>query len=137
MPTVLIGAAAGVGVLIFLSVKSYPMDYDAEGKLLVDPFSTQAEVYQSVGKWLGFLGGIVIDRKLTHYVIPQTKSVRLTGGSAGALLCMAGMIYIHKAKHLPLGAHWGGFLVCFVMWLFLIGIVPMLLQKLDSRFCRA
>ena len=54
----------------------------------------------------------------------------------GAVICFAGAVYVNKAKALPFGAHLGGFLVCFVLWLFLIGMYLLLLQKLSGGKAR-
>ena len=133
MPAVLSGAAVGIAVLVFLCVKPYPMDYDAEGKLLVDPYKTQTEVFQCIGKWLGFLAGSVLDALVIRYEIPESKPVRYIGGTAGGLLCFIGAIVLRKIKTLPLGAHWGGLLVYFLFWFLMIAVIPMMIQKISEK----
>ncbi|MBP0973345.1 MAG: phosphatase PAP2 family protein [Oscillospiraceae bacterium] len=132
LPAILIGAAVGIIVLVFLECKPYPMDYDADGKLLVDPYNTKTEVYQCIGKWLGFLIAMVIDIQFTHYAIPEKKAVRYIGGAVGAVLSFAGSVAIHKLKTFPFGDHWGGLLVGLLIWAVVYGVYPLILIKLSG-----
>ena len=74
IPAILLGAMAGIIVLVYLDIKPYPMQCDSSGTLLVDPFRTKAEVFQCIGKWLGFLAGLLIDLKYVRYSIPEKKA---------------------------------------------------------------
>ena len=76
----------GIAIAIYASVKSYPVDYDAEGKLLVDGHKMAADSFKGVGWNLGFFIGAIIERRYVHFTSDgtmQERAVRLVGGLLG------------------------------------------------------
>ena len=130
---IIIGAVLGIAVLVFLNAKSYPMNTNAEGKLLVDPFKTKTEVFTSVGKWLGFLLAMFLDVRFIRFSVPKKKIVGFAGGLIGALIICSVTYVINKAKTLPLGAHWGSFVISFAAWVIVLTVIPAVMKRLDAK----
>jgi membrane-associated phospholipid phosphatase len=59
-------AVAGLLLIIYINVKSFPMDY-AAGKLIVDPAKMKIDVYSSVGGFWGLLAGWLAERKFVRF----------------------------------------------------------------------
>ena len=59
------GIAASIGILIYIQLKSYPMDY-VDGALLVDPQKMMNDSFTAAGGFIGLMIGSYIER---HYKI--------------------------------------------------------------------
>ncbi|MCR5234355.1 MAG: phosphatase PAP2 family protein [Lachnospiraceae bacterium] len=69
IPVMCAGIAIAIAVAIFAAFKSYPEDYDAAGKLLVDGAKMAKDTYKGVGWCIGFFAGWVLERR---YVVFST-----------------------------------------------------------------
>ena len=54
---------------MFVTVKPYPIDYDATGALLVDPVAMQVDCYKSGGLALGLVTGWYLERRKLSFVV--------------------------------------------------------------------
>lgn len=82
----LVGIAIAALVAVFAALKSYPEDYDAAGKLLVDGRKMANDTYKGVGWCIGFLTGWVLERRRIGFStdIPMVRRItRLTTGLLG------------------------------------------------------
>lgn len=129
-----IGIAVMIGILIYITVKPYPMDYDAEGKLLVDPQKMMNDCYKACGGFLGFLIGSFVERHFIHFEIPK-GSARLP-----ILACIGfALMFAWKELFAPativagLGGHWGNFIARCVMVLFALIVWPIVIKKSCSK----
>ena len=78
--------AIAVAVAIFAAFKSYPVDFDAAGKLLVDGPKMAKDTYKGVGWCIGFFAGWVLERRYVRFStdIPMIKRMtRLVTGLLG------------------------------------------------------
>lgn len=81
-----IGIGIAAVVAVYAAVKSYPVDYDAAGKLLVDGAKMANDTFKGVGWCIGFLLGWVLERRLINFsteVPMMTRMTRLTTGLLG------------------------------------------------------
>ena len=74
----LVGIAIAALVAVFAALKSYPEDYDAAGKLLVDGRKMANDTYKGVGWCIGFLTGWVLERRRIGFStdIPMVRGSR-------------------------------------------------------------
>jgi len=78
-----LSVAVSIGIALFASLKSYPVDYDAEGKILVDGAKMANDTFKSVGLCIGFFTGFVLERRFVHFTVEGTvaqKGLRLLCG---------------------------------------------------------
>ena len=61
--------AIGVAFLVFVTLKPYPMDYDASGALLVDPKAMQIDCYTTAGVFMGGFLGWFLERRFVGFSI--------------------------------------------------------------------
>lgn len=63
----IVGIILNICVMIYAGEKSYPMDYDADGKLIVDPARMAIDTYKSCGFSLAVIISWFIDRRWLKY----------------------------------------------------------------------
>jgi len=74
----LTGIGIAIVVAIYASMKSYPEDYDAAGKLLVDGTKMAKDTFKSVGMSFGFLSGWVLERRFIGFSTDAPMKTRVT-----------------------------------------------------------
>mgnify|MGYP003293147386 CR=1 FL=1 len=75
-----------VGLLIYISLKSYPMDYDAAGKLIVNPKKMTVDGFKDPGVFFGIMTGWFIERRFIKFDINGTKQQKVARAVIGAIL---------------------------------------------------
>lgn len=54
-------------LIIYASVKSYPVDYDAAGEMIVDPKKMSVDSFKNAGMGLGFIIGWFLERRFIKF----------------------------------------------------------------------
>ena len=81
-----IGIAIAIAAAVFSAFKPYPMDYDANGKLLVDGLKMANDTFKAVGWMAAFMVGWILERRFVRFSVDvgmQERFLRLTGGLLG------------------------------------------------------
>ena len=127
------GTALSVAMLIFASVKSYPMDY-ANGAILVDPQIMIIDGFKTAGLVLGFAAGWFIERRFIRFdtsATPIWLFVRFIVGAA--ILAGLYLLISHPFKTL-FGEQWGGFAVSVVAIFYVMAIYPFCFNRIGRHF---
>ena len=125
----LVGILATVGVILYITLKPYPMDY-VNGALLVDPQKMMNDSFKACGGFTGFLIGSYIERRYIRYEIPHGSSALPVLACVGFALLFAWKELLAPATVVPLlGGHWGNLLARFLMVLFAVVIWPLVITK--------
>ncbi len=123
------GVVLVIAVLIYITVKPYPMDY-IDGELIVDPQKMMKDTFKSAGMFLGFVLGSYVERHKIHYVIPEGAKNLPIITFIGAVIVLSWKEYLGSAIFVQmLGANWGNFIARFIMLFFAIAIYPVLIKK--------
>jgi len=111
--------------ILYITVKSYPVDMSAEGKLIVDPQKMMNDGYGDLGKVMGFILGRYIEKKWIRFE-------PLKNGWKGALICLVGLAPMVMLKSLirpviteALGSHWGKLVFSVVHAVYYIALFPL------------
>lgn len=84
----IIFALMGILTMVYITYKPYPMDYNADGKLIVDPVKMQIDAWGDAGAFAPFI--------LAWYVESRFVKFEPTGFNVkGVILCIVGMIPLH------------------------------------------
>ena len=84
----IIFALMGILTMVYITYKPYPMDYNADGKLIVDPVKMQIDSWGDAGVFAPFI--------LAWYVESRFVKFEPTGFNVkGVILCIVGMIPLH------------------------------------------
>ena len=127
-----VGGALAVAVARFASVKSYPTDYDAAGKLLVDGAKMANDTYKGVGWCIGFLVGWVLERRYIGFSTDVPMMTRMSRLAAGLLGYYAVSLILN-----PLLKGWipgaaGTVLTCFIQMFYVVFIFPLCMKRLEK-----
>ena len=114
--------------IAYISFKSYPMDYDANGKLIVDPQKMMNDGYGDLGKMIGFLLARYAEK---HWI----RFKPLAPGVLNTALCLVGlipMVYL-KSWFRPVlvdafGSHWGKLLFSVLYAFYAVALFPLVLK---------
>lgn len=81
----IVGIFLNIFVIVYAAKKGYPMDYDADGKLIVDPAKMAIDTYKGCGFSLAVLISWFVDRRWLHYEVSGSIVSRITYFAAGIL----------------------------------------------------
>ena len=125
-----IGIVLSILIVIYALTKSYPMDYDAAGRLIVDPAVLTIDTFKNAGLAIGTLMWWPIERRFIKFVTDGTVETKVTrfifGYIALTLIITAIMPLLGNT---PLG----GFLQNFVLMTFVILIYPAIIKFFQNR----
>ena len=127
-----IGICLAVVVALYAGFKPYPVDFDAEGKLLVDGAKMANDTFKAVGWSSAFLTGWVLERRFIRFstdVPLLTKVSRLIPG----LLCYyaVSLILVPVCKDLIPGAA-GTVVSCFLQMFYVPFLFPLCMRKFEK-----
>lgn len=125
----IVGIIAVIGVLIYITQKSYPMDY-VDGKLLVDPQKMMNDSFKACGAFIGFLAGSFVERHYIKYEIPTGSKNLPVLAFVGFMIVFSWKEYLAPATIVAaLGGHWGNFVARCILWFFVVAIWPVVIKK--------
>lgn len=131
MLVVCIGCALGIAVAIYASVKGYPVDYDAEGNLIVDGAKMANDTFKGVGYCAAFLIGWVLERRYVGFSTDVSLEQKLTRAVVGIF-----GFYIVSLIIAPLIKLWilgpaGTTISCFIQVFYIVFLFPLCLKYLE------
>lgn len=127
----LIGMLLSIAIAVYAALKSYPVDYDAEGKLLVDGAKMANDTYKCVGWCSGILISWILERRYVGFStdIPVIQRVtRLVVGLLSYYAVNLILIPIFKGWLPGIG---GTILSCFLQMLYIGFVFPWLLKHFE------
>ena len=123
------GVAAAAAVVVYISVKSYPLDY-VDGHLLVDPEQMKPDTFGSVGGALGFLIGWLAERRLIKFDAEGNRK----RAAAVAVAALVPLFFWHAhfigAASGAIGLSAAKFTMQFVESLYVLVLVPAVIRAL-------
>lgn len=128
-----IGILIAIVVAIYASYKAYPVDYDAEGKILVDGQKMAKDTFKAVGWLSGFLSGWILEKrfvKFTDDVTMQQRVLRIAGGLFGYYI--VSLIINSLIKNVIAGSA-GTVITCFLQMFYIVFLFPLIFMLLDRK----
>ena len=121
-----------IGALLYITLKPYPMDYTADGTLLVDPKSMMNDAFKACGAAFGLLIGSFVERHYIRFRVPKGSKLLPLMAGIGLGLLYGWKYYFSGASVIPLlGKHWGNLAARFIMVFFAVAVWPLVIR----RFC--
>ena len=133
---VCVGVGLGIVVALYAAFKSYPADYDAEGKLIVDGAKMENDTFKGVGYCVAFLIGWILERRFVAF----STEVPLGQKLARAVIGLLGY-YVVSLILVPLIKTWipgpaGTTLSCFLQMFYVAFLFPLCIKAME-RNCAA
>ena len=130
---IILGLILCVIAFIYIKNKSYPMDYDSNGKIIVEPKKMITNTYRDIGLFAGFLVGRYIEKTFIKFSPTGLNLKSILFLVIGCALYE----YIHHGLDAVLkeflGKDFGNFSAMFLMMFFAIALWPFVLKKFFSR----
>ena len=129
-----IGIALAVAVAVYASLKHYPEDLDAEGKLLVDGAKMANDTFKGIGWCAAFLIGWVLERRFVGFTTDNIPMVQRVSRVAIGLLSY----YAVSLILVPLVKGWiggpaGTMISCFIQMFYIAFCFPWLCRHALER----
>lgn len=122
------GLLLNILLIVYCSVKNYHLDYDAAGKLLVDPTKMVRNSYLTAGAGFGFFIGWFIERRFIKFEVPTTWQKKVVRFLIGAAVIAILYKFAYSAFRFWFGKQWGGAISQFINFLFVM-IYPVFFKK--------
>lgn len=130
----LIAVIIAAVLLIYIVFKPYPLDYNADGTLLVDPVKMMKDAFSDTGSMVGTFLGWYLEKRYVRFdtqVDTKTKVLRgVIGYIVAHLLVTYGLPYL---SYLIPQEHALAFLQNVIEFIYLIFLYPLLFQTVEKR----
>jgi membrane-associated phospholipid phosphatase len=127
------GVIFSAGVIVYILVKSYPMDY-VDGELLVDPQKMMKDTFSGAGGFIGLMVGSYIERHYVKYEIPKGSS------SLPVMVCVGTACVFIWERYLAaitfkiwFGANWGSFISSLIMIMLGVVVFPICIMNAAKK----
>ena len=119
--------------LVYITFKPYPMELNAEGKLIVDPQKMMNDGYGDLGKMMGFIIARYVEKTWIRFE-------HLKKGWQSVLICLVGLVIMVLLKRTVspmmirwLGSHWGKLAFSIIYAFYYIALFPLILKMIGKR----
>ncbi len=130
------GAALTALFLLYICLKSYPMDYDADGKLLVEPAKMMKDGYKDAGRFLGVCLGWYLERRYVRFSTDVPALTKAARCGVGVLVILVYELAFMPAVTGAVQGGWIGFLLTFGELMLLTVVYPLCFSRLEGRRAR-
>ena len=131
-----IGIGLSVAVATYAAVKSYPVDYDAAGKLLVDGAKMANDTYKGVGWCIGFMLGWVLEKRYVNFSTDIPMITRFTRLATGLLSYYAVSLILNFLLKNWLPGTGGTALSCFIQMFYITFLFPWFIKRFEHSCSR-
>ena len=126
-----IGIACAVAVAVFAAVKSYPMDYNEAGELLVDGAKMANDTYKGVGWCVGFLIGWILEKQYVKFSTDIPMMTRITRLTTGLLSYYAVSLILNPLFKSLIPGVGGTVTTCFIQMFYVTFVFPLFIKLFE------
>ena len=128
---VCVGIAISVAVAVFAAFKSYPVEYDEAGKLLVDGAKMANDTYKGVGWCVGFLIGWFLEKRYVKFSTDIPLMTRITRLTTGLLSYYAVSLILSPLCKSLIPGVCGTIISCFIQMFYVSFIFPLCIKHFE------
>ncbi len=125
--------AVAIAVAIFAAVKSYPEDYDAAGKLLVDGAKMAKDTYKGVGWCIGFFAGWVLERRYIDFSTDLPFITRMTRLVTGLFSYYAVTLILKEILNSSFSTVAATILISFIQTFYVTFVFPWCIKRWEKQ----
>ena len=119
--------------IVYITLKPYPMEYNADGSLIVDPQKMMNDGYGDIGKMIGFIIARYVEKTWIRFK-PMKQGV------LSVIICLVGLIpmILLKDYFSPLmkewfGPHWGKLFFSVIYTFYYIALFPLVIKLINKN----
>ncbi|MBO5573119.1 MAG: phosphatase PAP2 family protein [Clostridium sp.] len=127
-----IGIAVSLVVAVFAAVKSYPEDYDAAGKLLVDGMKMANDTFKGVGWCAGFMLGWVLERRMVRFSTDIPMMARFTRLTTGLMSYYVLSLILLPLLKSAIPGPAGTAVTCFLQMFYVAFLFPWFVTRMEK-----
>ena len=121
-----------MATLVIFSIKTYPLEYAADGSLICDPIKMQMDFWQSAGMFIGITLCLLIDHRFIHFTTDISIKRKIVRGIiVGVLFIFLYLFALKKLEHL-INPLIGSFIRAFGTMIICLGLFPALFTKWEK-----
>ena len=128
-----IGLALGVAIALYAGLKSYPADYNAEGKLIVDGAKMANDTFKGVGYCAAFLIGWILERRYVGFTTDIPLPRKLSRAVIGLLGFYAVSLILNALLKSWISGPVGTTLSCFLQILYIVFLFPLCAKHFERE----
>lgn len=122
-----------IGAAIYFLTKSYPMDYNAEGELMVDPVIMMKDGFSDIGMLSALVIGWFVERRFINFKVEGDKKTKILRGVMGTLVFLVFFAGIGNLFKLFLDIRLASFLKRFFSVLVTVGVYPYFIKRQQEK----
>ena len=127
-----IGVGLAIAVAIYAAVKPYPVDKDADGKVLVEGAKMANDTFKGVGWCIAFLTGWILERRFVQFSTDISMMKRITRLTAGLLSYYAVSLIAVPAMKNWIAGMAGTFVSCYLQMFYVTFIFPWIFRHFEK-----
>jgi len=120
-------------IAIYASLKSYPVDYDADGKILVEGSKMAVDTFKAVGWNCGFWIGWILEKRYVKFTSDGNmaqRSIRAICGLMGYYFFYLAIVPLIKNA---IGGTAGTVVECFLQMLYIVLLFPLCVKLYQKK----
>lgn len=133
---VVIIIALSVALILYAELKSYPLDYDAAGALIVDPKAMSLDALKTASSMIGAAAGWLFENKFVHFKTDTVKiPARVLRFALGVVILLLIMGPGGMAIDGLLGKTAGDTVTYMLLTFYVVAVWPMIFTAAERRLC--
>ncbi len=129
----LIGIVLAAGLAVYAAVKTYPVDYDANGKLLVDGAKMANDTFKGVGWCAAFLVGWFLERRYVGFSTEVSIPEKLTRIAIGVIIYYAVSLILAPEIRIWIPGPAGTMVSCFLQMFYIVFLFPWCMKHFGGK----
>ena len=128
-----IGFVLAIALGLYAALKSYPVDYDSNGKIIVEGAKMANDTFKAVGWVSAFLTGWILERRFVGFSTDISKERRFSRGIFGIMGYYAVTFVLNTLLKKWIPGPAGTILTCFLQMFYITFLFPWIMKKAESK----
>lgn len=123
----------GIAAFLYVTFKSYPMDYLPDGSLLVDPEDMLISYYKDAGMYWAIIIGWIVTRRFSDFSVEGTRKEKVLRFITGVAPFGILFVLIPKLSLLFMSERWSGFFGRLLPFIWITTAYPLALSRYQKN----
>ncbi len=128
-----IGFVLAIALGLYAALKSYPVDYDSNGKIIVEGAKMANDTFKAVGWVSAFLTGWILERRFVGFSTDISKERRFSRGIFGIMGYYAVTFVLNTLLKKWIPGPAGTIMTCFLQMFYITFLFPWIMKKAESK----